>query len=136
MTCTMGLEPPAHWGKTDSAKFPRRTDNCSGHDGETSDALLQSRHWESLHDRASRLCLHKLHLAEDLPLAGLGGWLDPGLDPDEAWEGKEAGLLDLLRTNCSKARDDLACNVLLDLKLGSMLAAMAPLVICLPAFMA
>merc|ERR1712224_1087565 len=85
----------------------------------TSDALLQSRDWESLHDRTRRLRLHQAHLPKDLLLAGFGGRLDTSLDPAEAWESEDAVLLDLLGTKLSKARDDLACHILLDLELGS-----------------
>merc|ERR1711904_385525 len=83
----------------------------------TSDALLQSRRGEGLHDRASRLCLHQLHLSENLFLAGLGRRLLAGLDPAEAWECEDAVLLDFFGGDGSKARDHLACNGGLELAL-------------------
>merc|ERR1712205_236826 len=83
-----------------------------------SHALLQSRHRERLHDRPSWFCLHQAHLTEDLLLAGFGGRLDTSLDPAQTGKGEDPILLDLLSTKLSKARNNFACHVLLDLELG------------------
>merc|ERR1719453_1926683 len=85
--------------------------------GASSDSLLQSRHRVGLHDGPRRLRLHQHLLAEDLPLASLGGRLDTSLDHAEAWEGELAGGFDLLCCSLGKACDDLASNVLLELEL-------------------
>merc|ERR1719150_260101 len=50
-----------------------------------SNALLQGGHWEGLHNCLCRLCLHDLHLAEDLALPSLGCRLDPGFDHANPW---------------------------------------------------
>merc|ERR1712203_3457 len=61
-----------------------------------SDALLQGSSRESLHDLPRGLCLHHHYLAEDLPLPSLRGRLRPGLQPEQAWDGEDARLDDLL----------------------------------------
>merc|ERR1719273_444011 len=48
-----------------------------------SDGSLQGRDCECFDDSLCRLCFHDLHLAKDLPLAGLGRWLHMGLDAAE-----------------------------------------------------
>merc|ERR1719491_2060736 len=55
-----------------------------------SDALLQSCNAECLDHGRGRLCLHHHHLAENLPLASLGGWLLAGLQHAQAGDGELA----------------------------------------------
>merc|ERR1719356_281438 len=85
----------------------------------TSNALLQSRHGESLNDRASRLRFHCLHLSEDLPLTSLSRRLLAGLDPAKTWESENAVLLDLLGGDRRSAPDHLARHGRLELALLS-----------------
>merc|ERR1711972_641528 len=66
-----------------------------------SDALLQGGSRESLHD---------LHLAENLPLASLGGGLGPGLQPAQAREGEQARLPHLLRRDLGQAVNHLSAH--------------------------
>merc|ERR1712066_357465 len=80
-----------------------------------SDALLQGGSRESLHDLPRGLCLHHHHLAEDLPLASLGGGLGPGLQPAQAWEGEHARPPHLLRRDLGQAVNELRAHRLLKL---------------------
>merc|ERR1712039_462233 len=80
-----------------------------------SDALLQGRSRESLHDLPCGLGLHHHHLAEDLPLASLRGGLCPKLEPAQAGEGEQARLPNLLRHDLGQAVNDLRAHRLLEL---------------------
>merc|ERR1719168_38310 len=80
-----------------------------------SDALLQRGSRESLHDLPRGLCLYHHHLAEDLPLASLGGGLGPGLQPAQAGEGEHARLPDLLSRDLGQAVNELRAHRLLKL---------------------
>merc|ERR1711948_154223 len=57
------------------------------------------------------------HLAEDLPLAGLGGGLHAGLDAAQAGEGEDACLLHLGSADLSELVEDLGGHGLLQLAL-------------------
>merc|ERR1712051_949121 len=57
--------------------------------GWCSDAGLQGRNWERLDNLIRGLGLDNGHLAEDLPLAGLGGGLHAGLDAAQAGDGED-----------------------------------------------
>merc|ERR1711953_1199981 len=103
-----GQRPHVHWRPEAYVALQcrfrgvRSTDNRHGRStSATSDALLQGGHGERLDDGAGGPRLHRLHLAEDLLLAGLRGRLDARLDPAEARE----------------RVDDLARHVLLELEL-------------------
>merc|ERR1719487_126602 len=67
------------------------------------DLLLERSNWESFHDGLRWLCLYLGLLAKHHPYACLGGWLGPGLDAANAWDGEHTCLLDLLRGDSHKA---------------------------------
>merc|ERR1711976_957748 len=99
----------------------------------SSDALLQGSSRESLHYLPSGLCLHHHHLAEDLPLASLGGGLGPGLQPAQAWEGEQARLPHLLRRDLGELSMNLEHTDFFSSHEVASASAIAPLVIGLPA---
>merc|ERR1712032_612962 len=72
-----------------------------------SDAGFQGRNGERLHNLLRGLGLDNGHLAEDLPLAGLGGGLHAGLDAAQAGEGEDACLLHLGSADLSELVEDL-----------------------------
>merc|ERR1712061_465437 len=63
--------------------------------GWRSDAGLQGRNGERLHNLLCGLGLDNGNLAEHLPLAGLGGGLHAGLDAAQAGDSEDACLLHL-----------------------------------------
>ena len=50
---------------------------------------------------------NKLSRTTKKPCSCLGGWLGPGLDAAESWDGEDTGLLHFLGSNCCKAFEDL-----------------------------
>mmetsp|Transcript_11080 Transcript_11080/g.23749 ORF Transcript_11080/g.23749 Transcript_11080/m.23749 type:complete len:128 (-) Transcript_11080:45-428(-) len=83
-----------------------------------SELLLERCHGERLDDGPGRLCLDDDLLAEDLPLASLGGRLLPGLDPAEAGQSEDAVLLHLSGGNLDNASNSLRRVLLLHLARG------------------
>merc|ERR1711904_17156 len=74
-------------------RLPTRSRSTRGlSSGNCSDASLESSDGEGLDHLLCWLSLDHDHLAEDFPLAGLGGGLHPRLDPAQARESENAGL--------------------------------------------
>merc|ERR1719150_647755 len=80
-----------------------------------SDGVLQGGNWERLDDSLGRLGLDNDDLAEHLTLAGLGGWLQAGLDHADTWDDELARALDLLGGDLSQSGQDLVALRLLQL---------------------
>merc|ERR1719478_1664363 len=97
------------------------------------DLLLECRNWECFHNCPCWLGLHLGLNTEHKPGACFCRWLCLGLDAAEAWYGEDTSLLHLLRSNGSKAVEDLrdllglqlvrCCDVLDQGTLGQGLAA-------------
>merc|ERR1740138_276898 len=88
------------------------------YNGNCSDARLQRSDREGLHNLLRRLGFHHDHLAEHLPLAGLGGGLHPRFDPAQTREGEDAALDNFFRRDLSKAADELRANIFLQFAFG------------------
>merc|ERR1719491_1417479 len=80
-----------------------------------SDALLKSCNTECLDHGRGRLCLHHHHLAENLPLASLGGRLLAGLQHAQAGYGELTILLHLVGGQLCKAVECLPAHSWLQL---------------------
>ena len=90
-----------------------RTRTGSTHRIRTQDPLTRSahsRHREDFHNRAGRLRLHDLHLAEDLPLAGFGCRLITQLVVDQSLECELSGFHSF-SANLREAGEDLGVAV-------------------------
>merc|ERR1712216_30286 len=71
------------------------------------DLLLWGSSWKSFHNCLCWLCLHLGLLTENHLSACLCGWLAPGLDAAETWDGEHTCLLDFLCSNSNRAVQDI-----------------------------
>merc|ERR1719482_454348 len=70
-------------------------------------AIATEHGWKSFHNCLCWLCLHLGLLTENHLSACLCGWLAPGLDAAETWDGEHTCLLDFLCSNSNKAVQDI-----------------------------
>merc|ERR1719191_2732894 len=86
------------------------------------DLLLQCSHWKGLHDCLGRLRCNLYLLAKDVPHAGLGCWLHPGLDAAQTWNCEHPCLLHLFRGNFDQVVDHLCALLCLQAMLITIAA--------------
>merc|ERR1739848_346424 len=94
------------WKRRRSTSVECPTPGAGASPSLTSDGILDGRNSKGLHDRPGLHCLHLNHLAEDLPLPGLRGWLDPRLDHAQPRKDELPGTLHLLRAERSESFKD------------------------------